>query len=65
MWDVLTGDFSPNISPETCLKKTVRYSRNGSIILFHDSLKARKNMEYALPLALDSFSDKGYKFYAL
>ncbi|GHB81295.1 polysaccharide deacetylase family protein [Persicitalea jodogahamensis] len=65
MWDVLTGDFSPNISPDTCFKKTVKYSRSGSIILFHDSLKARKNMEYALPLTLDYFKNKGYKFLPL
>jgi len=65
MWDVLSGDFSPNITPEICLQKTIQYSRPGSIILFHDSLKAAKNMKYALPLFLDHFSKKGYSFEAL
>ncbi|WP_373513561.1 polysaccharide deacetylase family protein [Persicitalea sp.] len=65
MWDVLTGDFSQKISPEICLKKTIQYGRPGSIILFHDSLKARKNMEYALPRALKHFKNQGYSFRAL
>ncbi|WP_234734187.1 polysaccharide deacetylase family protein [Tellurirhabdus bombi] len=62
MWDVLSGDFSPNLTPETVLKKTIQYTEPGSILLFHDSLKARRNMEFALPRVLDHFSQKGYRF---
>ena len=65
MWDVLSGDFSPIISPEVCLKKTIQYSRPGSVILFHDSIKASKNMKYALPRVLEHFSEKGYGFESL
>lgn len=65
MWDVLSGDFSRNISPEKCLKKSIQYSRPGSILLFHDSLKAQKNMQYSLPRVLDHFKNKGYGFEAL
>lgn len=65
MWDVLSGDFSKDLSPETCLKKTIQYSRPGSILLFHDSLKAEKNMTYALPRVLDHFTNQGYQFLAL
>jgi len=65
MWDVLSGDFSLAIKPEICLKKTIQYTRPGSIVLFHDSLKAAKNMQYALPRFLDHFANKEYQFKAL
>lgn len=65
MWDVLSGDFSQDVSPQTCLRKTIQYARPGSILLFHDSLKARRNMEYAVPRVLDHFSNLGYRFDAL
>jgi peptidoglycan/xylan/chitin deacetylase (PgdA/CDA1 family) len=65
MWDVLSGDFSPAITPETCLRKSIQYARPGSIVLFHDSLKAAKNMQYALPRFLEYFTNKGYRFEAL
>ncbi len=62
MWNVLSGDFSENLSPNTVLQKTIKYTKPGSIILFHDSIKASKNMCYALPLFLAHFSKLGYKF---
>jgi peptidoglycan/xylan/chitin deacetylase (PgdA/CDA1 family) len=65
MWDVLSGDFSKQISKEVCLAKSIKYSKAGSIVLFHDSLKAAENMTYTLPRFLDHFSQKGYKFEAL
>ena len=65
MWDVLSGDFSAQLSPEVCLSKSIKHTKPGSIILFHDSLKAANNMMYALPRFLEHFSQKGYKFEAL
>ncbi|QRR01157.1 polysaccharide deacetylase family protein [Dyadobacter sandarakinus] len=65
MWDVLSGDFSQKITPDVCLAKTIRYARPGSIILFHDSIKAAANMQYALPRMLEHFAAKGYAFEAL
>lgn len=65
MWDVLSGDFSAAVKPETCLEKSIKYARPGSIVLFHDSLKAAKNMQYTLPRFLDHFSKKEYQFKAL
>ncbi len=62
MWDVLSGDFSPNVTPERCLDKSIQYSKPGSIVLFHDSIKAFKNMRFALPKYLEHFSKLGYKF---
>ncbi|MCX8489474.1 MAG: polysaccharide deacetylase family protein, partial [Cyclobacteriaceae bacterium] len=49
MWDVLTSDYSQLLSPENCLRGTINAVRPGSIIVFHDSLKAQRNMTYALP----------------
>lgn len=65
MWDVLSGDWSAEISPEKCLKNVVKNTRSGSIVVFHDSKKAERNMLYALPRALRELSDKGFVFEAL
>ncbi|MFM2268209.1 MAG: hypothetical protein RL757_1650 [Bacteroidota bacterium] len=65
MWDVLSGDFDPTISPEKCLKNVIGAAGRGSIVVFHDSLKAEKNMKYALPRVLEHFAAKGYKFESL
>ncbi|UII23678.1 polysaccharide deacetylase family protein [Fulvivirga ligni] len=65
MWDVLSGDFSSKITPEVCLNKSIKATRNGSIVLFHDNIKAEKNMKYALPRYLEHFSKLGYAFKTL
>jgi peptidoglycan/xylan/chitin deacetylase (PgdA/CDA1 family) len=59
---VLTGDFSADLSPERVLQKTLKYTESGSIVVFHDSLKAEKKMLYALPRMLQHFSELGYVF---
>ncbi len=65
MWDVLSQDYNQKLSPEQCLRGTLNACRPGSIIVFHDSYKAEKNMEYALPRLIDFFSDKGFTFKAI
>lgn len=62
MWDVLSGDFDTKTSPEKCLKNVVDNVQNGSIILFHDSIKAKRNMQYALPKFIDYALAKGFQF---
>lgn len=62
MWSVLTRDYSPALSPEKCLSKAIKNTEKGSIVLFHDSLKAQKNLEYVLPRYLAHFSRLGYRF---
>ena len=62
MWDVLSGDYDKNTSPEQCLKNVIENVRNGSIIVFHDSRKAQKNMEYALPGFIRYAKEKGFEF---
>lgn len=65
MWDVLSGDYDKNTSQEQCLQNVVDNVRNGSIIVFHDSYKAQKNMEYALPKFIQFAKEKGFVFEVL
>lgn len=62
MWDVLSGDFDLSITPEKCLDNVINNSSKGSIIVMHDSLKAEKNLRYALPKMLDHFTSDGFIF---
>lgn len=62
MWDVLSYDYDQHVSPQKCLQNVLKFSRPGSIVVFHDSLKARKNLEYALPIALNLLTEQGYTF---
>ena len=65
MWDVLSADFDSSLSPVQCLRKSIRYTRPGSIIVFHDSPKAFPNLQWVLPRYLQHFSALGYRFNAL
>ena len=62
MYDLVSRDYSKKLKPEQVLANVKRYARNGSIIVFHDSLKAERNMKYALPRAIEGLQHKGYKF---
>mgnify|MGYP003494297419 FL=1 len=62
MWDVLSYDFDSTISAEKCLENVISNTEQGSIIVFHDSLKAEKNMKYALPKAIQILKDKRFVF---
>jgi peptidoglycan/xylan/chitin deacetylase (PgdA/CDA1 family) len=62
MWDVLSVDYSHSLSKESCLRNTIRAVRPGSIIVFHDSVKAERNLTYSLPRFLDSCLSQGYSF---
>jgi len=65
MWDVITGDYDKNYDAEKCLENTLNLIRAGSIIVFHDSLKAEKNLKYILPKLLEEYSQKAWKFKTL
>lgn len=65
MWDVLSGDFDKNITPEECFQNVKRYTTPGSIIVFHDSEKAWERLQYALPEALEYFNSKNWNCNAL
>lgn len=62
MYDVVTRDYSRRMKPRDVLENVRRYVRSGSIIVFHDSLKARDNMLWALPRAIRWLRRQGYSF---
>lgn len=61
MYDVVTRDYNNEIGGERVVANVKRHARNGSVIVFHDSLKARKNMTYALPHAIEWLLDNGFE----
>jgi len=65
MWDVITGDFDKDRGAVKCLNTAIDDTRNGSIVIFHDSVKAMVNLTYALPLYLEGCLKKGYQFKTL
>lgn len=62
MWNVLSADYDTSISPEKCLDNVLKNVTSGSIIVFHDSVKAFPNLEYTLPKALKYWQEKGFVF---
>lgn len=62
LWSVLSGDFDKTISPEKCYENSVKNIKQGSIIVFHDNIKAEINLKYALPLCIEFILSKGYEF---
>ncbi|HMJ48069.1 MAG TPA: polysaccharide deacetylase family protein [Ferruginibacter sp.] len=62
MWTVLSGDFDTQLSPEGCYKNVIENSKSGSVVVFHDSEKAKERMCYSLPLVLKHFTEKGFLF---
>ncbi|WP_347158990.1 polysaccharide deacetylase family protein [Pontibacter chitinilyticus] len=65
MWDMLTNDYDQTLGAEKCLQKALKHTQSGSIIVFHDSLKARHNLMYTLPRFLEHFCGLGYTFKTL
>lgn len=61
MWDVISQDYNSSITPENCLKNVIENLSSGSIIVFHDSEKAFKNLKYVLPKTLEFLKEKGYR----
>jgi len=62
MYDLVTRDYSSKLTPEKVFNNVKRFARNGSIIVFHDSLKAEKNMKAVLPKAIEWLRSRGYSF---
>ncbi len=65
LWSVLSGDFDYKTNPERCLNNVIKHAKSGSIIVFHDSLKAKENMLYALKGTLEHFKNLGFEFLAI
>lgn len=62
MWDVLSADFDQSITPEKCLENVLKNVVSGSIIIFHDSVKGYKNLEYVLPRTLQTLKNRDFIF---
>lgn len=62
MWDLVTRDYSKWLTAQDVVNNVKRYSRNGSIITFHDSLKSIDKLRTALPEALEWLKEQGYEF---
>jgi peptidoglycan/xylan/chitin deacetylase (PgdA/CDA1 family) len=65
MWDLITYDYDRKLSKESILRNVKHYSRNGSIIVFHDSIKAKDNMLAVLPMAIEYWNSQGYSYRVL
>lgn len=65
LWDVLTHDYNPRYSVEKILSVVKRYTRNGSIIVMHDSIKSCDRMLKVLPLVIEWLQSEGYQLEAL
>jgi len=65
LWDVLSRDFDTKIKKENCLKNVLENTKNGSIVVFHDSYKASEKLIYTLPKILEYYTEKGFKFKAI
>ncbi len=62
MWDVLSFDFDLKMAEEKVLENVLENAEEGSVIVMHDSLKAKPKVEFALPKILEHFTEKGFKF---
>jgi peptidoglycan/xylan/chitin deacetylase (PgdA/CDA1 family) len=65
MWSVIPGDFDRKVTKEKCLSRSIKNSVQGTIIVFHDSQKAKEKVLYALPHYLKHFKELEYSFEAL
>jgi peptidoglycan/xylan/chitin deacetylase (PgdA/CDA1 family) len=65
LWDVLTRDWESDRSAESCFERIKKNVRPGSIIVFHDSVKAKERMLPALEMTLEHYSSLGFRFEAL
>ncbi len=65
LWNILSGDYNQQLSEEDCLSNVVGQARSGDIVVFHDSLKAAKNLKFALPKTLEHFKNQGFSFLSL
>jgi len=62
MWDVFSRDYNRKLDKDKCLNNVIDITESGSIIVFHDTVKAEKNLKYVLPKVLKYFSEQGFVF---
>jgi len=62
MWDLVTRDYSRRLTADDVFNNVKRYTRNGSIITFHDSLRSIDKLKTALPRSIEWLQQQGYEF---
>ena len=62
MYTSIAYDWDNQVTPEQCLRNVIGKARDGDIIVFHDSVKAYKNLKYTLPKAIQFFDENGFNF---
>ncbi len=65
MWDVISGDFDAQLSAEDCYQNVIKNCSSGSIVVFHDSIKAAGKLKEILPEVLKYYQEKGFEFRAI
>ena len=65
LWDVMPKDYDKSLTPDEVFDNVCRYVRNGSVIVFHDSIKAGERMRYALSQTIKHLKDNGYSFVSI
>ena len=65
MWDLITCDYDNRLNPDKVFRNVTEFVRPGSIITFHDSIKAKPNMTEVLPRAIRWMKEQGYRFEAI
>lgn len=62
MWDILSKDFVRELPEQDCFYNVIDYAKPGSVIVFHDSLKTARKLQYVLPKILEMYRSEGYRF---
>ncbi|MBN8701579.1 MAG: polysaccharide deacetylase family protein [Bacteroidetes bacterium] len=65
LWDILTMDYSASISNEQCYLNATNNYGNGSILVFHDNIKAEEKIKTTLPKVLQFYTERGFLFDSL
>ena len=65
LWDVLSYDWDKSVGEKACLKNVISAASEGSIVVFHDSVKASLNLKYVLPKVLEFYGKQGFEFKSL
>lgn len=60
-WNVMSYDFHPGFTPEKCLNHCLQNLENGAVFVFHDTLRASRNLLAFLPVFLDAVAKQGYR----
>jgi peptidoglycan/xylan/chitin deacetylase (PgdA/CDA1 family) len=61
MWTFLSGDYNQDLSVSSIIQAGIKHIKPGSILVFHDSVKAFPRLKIVLPALLDYCIQQNYK----